>query len=279
MGSAQPSDPMRWPMNDGHSIPPFGFGVAHIADHAASAAVETAVGLGYRLIDTAAGYGNERGVGRGIRSCGIDRNELFVTTKLDNPRHGDARRALEESLESLDMAYADLYLIHWPCPARDQYVEAWRALVEARDDGLVRSIGVSNFLPAHLRRVIEETSVVPAVNQIEAHPTFAQADLVSTNTGHGILTQAWSPLGVAQDLDLPVVADIADRIGATPAQTILAWHLHRGRVVFPKASTIDRLAENLAALHITMSEDEAMLLDAADVGHRVGPDPATYNGW
>src|SRR5579884_523198 len=219
-------------LNDGHRIPQLGFGVFKVPPERTAGIVADALRAGYRLIDTAAMYGNERGVGEAIAASGLEREELFVTTKVWNDDQGAARtvRAFERSLDQLGLEYLDLYLIHWPAPAQDLFAESWKALIELRASGQVRSIGVSNFLPHHLERIIEETGHVPAVNQIELHPWLAQAQLRELHARHGILTEAWSPLGRARFLDDEVVTGIAARLGRTPAQVVLRWHVQLGHV-------------------------------------------------
>ena len=232
--------------------------------------VRQALDLGYRLIDTAAFYHNERGVGEGVRSA-----DAFVTTKLWNDRHGDPEAALNESLTLLGLERVDLYLIHWPCPAQDRYVDAWRALIRAREAGLVRSIGVSNFEPEHLDRVIGETGVTPAVNQIELHPRFQQRALRAYHEQHGIVTQSWSPLGQAGPLLRdPAIAEVASRHGVSPAQAVIAWHLAHGLSVIPKAGDPAHLRENFAAIELTLSAEDVAAIDALDLSDgRIGPDP------
>jgi 2,5-diketo-D-gluconate reductase A len=263
-------------LNDGHEIPQFGLGVFLMDPAETTALVRTALELGYRHIDTAAAYRNEKAVGRAIAESGIPREELFVTTKLWNDRQTDAPAALRESLTKLGLEQVDLYLIHWPTPAKDTYLQAWHALEELRELGLTRSIGVSNFLEPQLRRVIADSGTVPAVNQIEIHPTLAQRDLVALDTDLGIVTQSWSPLGRRSDLKAPAVLAVAERLGRTPAQVILRWHVQRGLVVFPKSSHPDRLAENIAIFDFTLDDAAMAALNGLDSGNRIGPDPATF---
>ncbi|MFT3860642.1 aldo/keto reductase [Micropruina sp.] len=264
-------------LNDGNTIPQFGLGVFLMPADQTKQHVLTALELGYRHIDTAAIYRNEQAVGAAIAESGIARDELFITTKLWNSRQTDAEAAIAESLQKLGLDHVDLYLIHWPTPQYDTYLQAWHSLQKIRADGLARSIGVSNFHEQHLRRVIAESDVVPAVNQIEVHPSLAQYELVGINDSLGIATEAWSPLGRTADLDHPVIVQIADRIGRTPAQVILRWHVQRGLIVFPKASSRERLQRNADVFDFELSADDMLAIDALDAGHRVGPDPETMN--
>ena len=259
-------------LNDGAAMPQLGLGTYQIPDAQVAGIVRAGIDAGFRLIDTAAIYHNERGVGEGLVH-----DDVFLTTKLWNDRHGDAAAALDESLALLGRDAVDLYLIHWPNPAADDYVAAWRALIDLRDAGKARSIGVSNFLPEHLDRIIEATGVTPAVNQIELHPTFQQRDCVAYNADHGIVTQSWSPLGQGETLKDERIVGIADRLDATPAQVIIAWHLAKGFSVVPKTGNIDRLASNFAAQDVTLSEADLSAIDAMDdPDGRMGPDPATF---
>jgi 2,5-diketo-D-gluconate reductase A len=238
-----------------------------------------ALELGYRLIDGAAAYGNERGMGQGIRDSGVARDEIFVTSKLwnDAQGHDAALRAFDATMERCGLDYLDLYLIHWPLPLMDAYVETWQALIRLRDEGRVRSIGVANFHEAHLTRLIDETGVVPALNQIELHPSLTQAPLRAANARLGIVTQSWTPLGRGDSFEAPAVTGPAARLDCSAAQVILAWHLQHGLSVIPKSENPDRLAENLAALEIRLTEAEIAAIDALDRGHRTGPDPETFD--
>lgn len=264
-------------LNDGHAIPQFGLGVYLMPPPQTQELVSTALELGYRHIDTAALYRNESGVGAAIAASGIPREELFVTTKLWNDRHTDAEDAFAESLERLALDYVDLYLIHWPCPEYDTFVQAWHALERIQERGLARSIGVSNFHQEHLSRLIVESETVPAVNQIELHPSLPQHELVSFNTNLGIATESWSPLGRSADLDSPTVTALADALGRTPAQVILRWHIQRGLIVFPKSSSRARLAENLDIFDFELDDSAMHALNAMGSGNRVGPDPTQFN--
>ena len=265
-------------LNDGQSIPQLGLGVWQMTDDEATAAVSHALEAGYRHIDTAAIYRNELGVGRAIAASSLPRDEIFVTTKLWNKAQGrdSARPALEKSLEKLGLDHVDLYLIHWPCPARGTYVETWEQLIDFRSEGLVRSIGVCNFLPEHLDTIVDETGITPVVNQIELHPTFQPDDLINHCSDLRITVESWSPLGRAADLEHPVITRIAERLGVTPAQVIIRWHLDRGFVVIPKSKTPARIESNFAALGMTLSAEDRAAIDALNAGNRTGPDPATF---
>ncbi|MBK9158502.1 MAG: aldo/keto reductase [Micropruina sp.] len=263
------------PLNDGRSIPQVGLGTYLLKPEDTVAAVSTAIELGYRHVDTAAIYGNERQVGQAIRESGLPREEFFVTTKLWNDRHDDAAGALGLSLSKLGLDYVDLYLIHWPVPRLNLHVTAWQSLIELRSQGLTRSIGVSNFLPHHLADVVA-TGVTPAVNQVEVHPTLTNLAVLAANDAAGVKTEAWAPLGQADDLTIPTVLAIADQVGRTPAQTVLRWHVQAGRIVFPKSQNPARLAENLDLFDFELTPAQMASLDALDRGHRTGPDPAAF---
>lgn len=267
-------------LNNGVEMPQLGFGVWQVPDAEATPAVAEALKAGYRSIDTAAAYGNEGGTGEAIAQSGVDRGEVFVTTKLWNSDHGhDATlRAFDESVRKLGLDVLDLYLIHWPTPARDLYVDTWKAFVQLQKEGRVRAIGVSNFQPAHLRRLIDETGVVPAVNQIELHPYLQQADLREFHAKHGIQTEAWSPLGQGGELlGDPVVTEIAARHQRSAAQIVLRWHLQLGNVVIPKSVTPSRIRENIAVFDFELSEEEMAALSTLDRGGRIGPNPDEFN--
>ncbi|WP_102193262.1 aldo/keto reductase [Microbacterium aurantiacum] len=271
-------------LNDGNSIPQLGYGVFKVPADETERAVSDALEIGYRHIDTAAIYGNEEGVGAAIAKSGIARDELFITTKLWNDRHeGDApNAAIAESLEKLGLEQVDLYLVHWPTPAKDNFVHAFAKLVELREAGLTRSVGVSNFLVEHLERVVDETGVVPAVNQIELHPAYQQRDVVAWSTERGIRTEAWGPLGQGKyDLfGTPAVAEAAAAHGVTPAQAVLRWHLQKGIIVFPKSVRAERLRENLDVFGFTLTEAEVAGIDEIDPldgSGRVGTHPNEFN--
>ncbi len=271
-------------LNDGFSIPQLGYGVFKVPPADTEKAVSEALATGYRHIDTAAVYGNEEGVGAAIAKSGIARDELFVTTKLWNDRHdGDEpNAAIAESLEKLGLDQVDLYLVHWPTPAKDNYVHAFTKLIELREAGLTRSIGVSNFLVEHLERVVAETGVTPAVNQIELHPAYQQREVVAWAADHGIRIEAWGPLGQGKyDLfGTPAVAEAAAAHGKTPAQIVLGWHLHKGNVVFPKSVRIERLRENLDVFDVALTDAEVSAIDALDPldgSGRVGSHPNDLN--
>jgi 2,5-diketo-D-gluconate reductase A len=265
-------------LNDGNRIPQLGFGVFQVPAEETAETVGHALETGYRAIDTAAAYGNEEGVRDGLLTSGLDRGEVFITTKLFNDDHGrdQARRAFEESLSKLGNDYIDLYLIHWPVPGRDLYLETWETLCSLREEGSVRSIGVSNFQIEHLERIIDATGVVPAVNQIELHPRLQQAELRRFHSEHGILTEAWSPLGKGQLLDDPVIERIASAHDRTPAQVVLRWHIQLGNLVIPKSVTPSRIKENFQVFDFELSADEIDRLGELDRGERTGPDPDTF---
>ncbi|KUH36943.1 MULTISPECIES: aldo/keto reductase [Streptomyces] len=267
-------------LNNGVSMPQLGFGVWQVPDDEAASAVGTALEAGYRSVDTAAVYENERGTGQAIASSGIPREELFVTTKLWNSEqgHDSTLRAFDASLERLGLDYVDLYLVHWPVPALDAYVDTYKAFEKILADGRARAIGVSNFLPEHLERLIDATSVVPAVNQIELHPQLAQADSRAFHARHEIATEAWSPLGQGKGLlEVPAVAAIARKHGRSPAQVVLRWHLQLGNVVIPKSVTPSRIRENIDVFDFELDAEDMAAFAALDEGKRLGPDPAEFD--
>ncbi|MGW5638128.1 aldo/keto reductase [Streptomyces sp. NPDC003832] len=266
-------------LNNGVEIPQLGFGVFQVPDAETATAVTTALDAGYRSIDTAAVYGNEAGVGKALAASGIAREELFVTTKLWNADQGyDATlRAFDAGLDALGLTHVDLYLIHWPTPARDLYRESWKAIERLVADGRVRAAGVSNFQPAHLRRLIDGASIVPAVNQIELHPGLQQAELRALHAELGIATEAWSPLAQGAVLGDEAIVALAERHGRTPAQIVLRWHLQLGNVVIPKSVTPHRVRENLDVFDFTLSDAEMTDLAALDRGLRTGPHPDSLN--
>ncbi len=267
-------------LNDGVEIPQFGFGVYQIPSDEVVAPVRTAIERGYRLIDTAALYENEEGVGEAVRESGLPRGEVFVTTKVWNTDQGyDATmRAFDASMARLGLDVVDLYLIHWPTPARDLYVETWRALEKLRADGRVRSIGVSNFQPAHIQRLLDETGVVPSVNQVELHPRLPQDELRAFHAQHGIATEAWGPIGQGRGLlEESAVVEIAESVGRTPAQVVLRWHVQIGTIAIPKSSNPERIRQNLEVFDFTLDDEQMARLATLATGERLGPDPDTFN--
>src|SRR3954447_3427369 len=267
------------PLRDGESIPQLGFGVFQVPPEETADVTTRALLAGYRHVDTAKIYGNEAGVGQALHAAGLPREDVYITTKCWNSDQGrdEARRALRASLDRLEMAHVDLYLIHWPAPAQDKYVDTWRTFIDLQQEGLTRSIGVSNFQEAHLERVIDQTGVVPVVNQIELHPYLQQAGLRREHAERGIVTEAWSPLAQGQVLDDPVIVAIAQRLGRTPGQVVIRWHLQLGNVVFPKSVTQSRIEENLDVFGFTLTDDDMAAIEALDRGGRIGPDPDRLN--
>ncbi len=263
-------------LHNGVEIPQLGLGVFQVPEDGTQALVEDALASGYRHIDTAAGYYNEDGVGAALKASGLPREDVFITTKLRNGDQGydKALRAFDDSRTALGVDVVDLYLIHWPVPSLDLYVETWRAFEKLYADGAVRAIGVSNFLPDHLDRLVAAADVLPVVNQVEVHPTFQQADVLASTLGHGIAVEAYSPLGRGADLEDPAVTAIAERLGATPAQVILRWHLDAGRIVIPKSVTPERYRANLAAVDLELTDTDRAAIDALENGNRLGADPA-----
>ncbi|MEU3188606.1 aldo/keto reductase [Streptomyces sp. NPDC006923] len=266
-------------LNNGVTIPQLGFGVFQVPDQETTAAVTSALEAGYRSIDTAAVYGNEAGVGRAIASSGTARDELFVTTKLWNADQGydTTLTAFDASLEKLGLDHVDLYLIHWPTPARDKYLDTWRALEKLLADGRTRAIGVSNFQPAHLRRLLDHSGIVPAVNQVELHPALQQSELRAFHAKHNIATEAWSPLAQGALLKDEAIAAIAERHGKSAAQVVLRWHLQLGNIVIPKSVTPARIRENIDVFDFALAQDDIDAITALDRGMRTGPDPDTLN--
>ena len=265
-------------LGDGNPMPQLGFGVFQVPLEETAQIVLWAFEVGYRSIDTAAAYENEAGVGEAIARSGLSRDQVFVTTKVWNDDHGHdrARRAFERSLERLDLEYVDLYLIHWPAPAAGRYVETWEALCELKSDGRARSIGVSNFLPEHLERIIEASGVTPVLNQIELHPRLQQPELRAFHSEHRIATEAWSPLGKGQLLGDETIRGIASAHERTPAQVVLRWHIQLGNVVIPKSVTPERIEENFHVFDFELTADEMEAIHGLDAGDRTGPDPATF---
>jgi 2,5-diketo-D-gluconate reductase A len=270
-------------LNDGHRIPQLGFGVFQIAPEDTATAVRDALDVGYRHIDTAEMYRNEQGVGEAIRTAGVDRADVFVTSKLSNRFHrpDDARRAFDQTLSQLGFDYVDLFLIHWPLPTLygGDFVSTWRTLEEFHRDGRARSIGVSNFQVEHLKRLATETEVVPAVNQIELHPYFPNGEVRAYGDAHGIATQAWSPIAQGAVLDDPVITAIANSVGRSPAQVVLRWHIQRGHIVFPKSVTPARIRENLELFDFELAPDDITRIDRLDQGTagRGGANPDTFD--
>jgi 2,5-diketo-D-gluconate reductase A len=264
-------------LNDGHDIPQLGFGVFKVDPDETERIVSDALEAGYRHIDTAAVYGNEVGVGRAIAASGISRDELFITTKLWNSDQGtqSAFDAIDLSLEKLGLDSVDLYLIHWPRPDLDRYLETWLAMEQIRDDGKATSIGVSNFHRPHLEKLLAGSSTIPAVDQLELHPTFQQRELRAWGAEHGMAIEAWGPLGQGKYdlLGMPVITRIAAAHGVTPAQVVIRWHLQSGIIVFPKSNSAQRMRENFDVFGFELSADDLAAIDSLDAGNRVGADP------
>ncbi|MFF9542048.1 aldo/keto reductase [Streptomyces albidoflavus] len=267
-------------LNNGVQMPQLGFGVWQVPDDEAFTAVGAALDAGYRSIDTAAAYGNEEGTGKAIARSGIPREELFVTTKLWNSDHGydAALHAFDSSLEKLGLDHVDLYLIHWPLPAKDTAVDTYKALEKIYSEGRARAIGVSNFLPEHLERLIDATSVIPAVNQIELHPHLQQRAAREYHDEQGITTEAWSPLGQGKGLlEVPAIVAIARKHNVTPAQVVLRWHVQLGNVAIPKSVTPSRIVENIDIFSFELDEEDMAAIRALNEDRRLGPDPAEFN--
>ena len=266
-------------LNNGTTIPQLGFGVFQIKPADTVAAVVAALEVGYRHIDTAEMYGNEKEVGRALRESGLARADVFVTSKLNNGfhAHDDALKAFDRSLEDLGFDHLDLFLVHWPLPGVGDFVETWRAMEEIYRSGRAKAIGVSNFQPHHLRRLLDETEVVPAVNQVEIHPYLTQDEVRAFDAEHGIATEAWSPIAQGKVLDDPVINRIARRLDRTPAQVTLRWHLQRGDIVFPKSVTRSRVEENFALFDFELSRDDMTAVSGLNRDERTGPDPDTFN--
>lgn len=273
----------RIALHDNTTIPQLGFGTYKVPPEETAEAVGHALELGYRHIDTAQMYGNERGVGQAIAKSGIAREELYVTSKLNNDKHhpDDVRSSFDETLDELGVDYLDLFLMHWPLPTRYEgdYVSTWRAMAELLADGRLRSVGVSNFQPEHLDRIVDETGIVPVVNQIEVHPHFRNEAARAATARHGAVVEAWAPLGQATVLDDEVVGRIAAARGKAPSQIILRWHIERGDVIFPKSVHRERVASNAALFDFELSAEEIAEIDALDKGAngRVGPNPDTFD--
>jgi 2,5-diketo-D-gluconate reductase A len=265
-------------LGQGVEIPQLGFGVFQVPPDDTQQVVEEALRVGYRHIDTAAAYRNEKGVGAAIAASGLEREDVFVTTKLWNSQQGydSTLEAFDASIGRLGFDYVDLYLIHWPVPSADRFVDTWRAFERIREDGRARAIGVSNFRVEDLRRLEEETETRPAINQIELHPRHQQAELRAWHAEHGIATEAWSPLAQGELLSDETIGGIAERHGKTPAQAILRWHIQLGNVVIPKSVTPERIRENLNLFDFELSDEEMTAIAGLDRGERIGPDPATF---
>ncbi len=267
-------------LTGGVAMPQLGVGFWEVPDEITGSLVEEALRLGYRSIDTATLYGNESGVGRGLSASDVPREDIFLTTKVWNSDQGYDRTlaAFEESLSKLGTDYVDLYLIHWPTPARDLYVDTWRAMRELREQGRATAIGVCNFNVDHLQRLHDEFGEYPSLNQIELHPYLVQSELQEFHRAHGIVTEDWSPLAARAGLiDDPVAAKVAAEVGCTPAQAIYRWHLQLGHVVIPRTTKPERLAENLAVLDLELTAEQMDALTVLDRGGRTGPDPASFN--
>ncbi|GAB3291676.1 aldo/keto reductase [Parasphingorhabdus pacifica] len=263
-------------LNTGAEIPQLGFGVFQMSQEETVDAVRSALEAGYRSIDTASLYGNEEAVGTAIAQSGIPREDLFVTTKLWNDMQGydNALKGFDESLSKLGLEYVDLYLIHWPAAGQDSYVDTWKAFEKLHADGLSKAIGVSNFQIPHLRRLFEETDVVPAINQVEMHPRLQQSDLRAFHREHGILTEAWSPLGQGKGLlEDQTLSSMAEKYGKSAAQIVLRWHLQLGNVVIPKSVTPSRIRDNIDVFGFEIADDDMSVIASLDAGERVGPDP------
>ncbi|MET8288574.1 aldo/keto reductase [Streptomyces sp. NPDC005132] len=267
-------------LNNAVRIPQLGFGTFQIPPEETCETTLAALEAGYRHIDTAEMYGNEKEVGQAVRDSGLDRGDVFVTSKLDNGAHAhdDALQAFDRTMEELALDYLDLFLIHWPLPGKGDFVETWKALEEIYRSGRVKAIGVSNFQPQHLRRLLEDSEVVPAVNQIEVHPYLTQADARAFGAEHDIATEAWSPIAQGKVLDDPTIKRIAERVGKTPAQVTLRWHLQRGDIVFPKSVTQKRIEENFDLFDFELGEGDIGEISALNRDERTGPDPDRFNG-
>ncbi|MFD8565808.1 aldo/keto reductase [Streptomyces sp. NPDC057694] len=267
-------------LNNAVEIPQLGFGTFQIPPEETRGTTSAALEAGYRHIDTAQMYGNEKEVGQAVRDSGLDRADIFVTSKLNNDAHApdDALRAFDVTMEKLGLDHLDLFLIHWPVPDKGDFTQTWKALEEIYRDGRAKAIGVSNFQPHHLRRLLENSEVVPAVNQIEVHPYLTQDDVRAFGAEHEIATEAWSPIAKGKVLEDPTIGRIADRVGKTPAQVTLRWHLQRGDIVFPKSSTPKRIEENFDLFDFELSEGDMGEISALNRDERTGPDPDRFTG-
>jgi 2,5-diketo-D-gluconate reductase A len=270
-------------LNDGRRIPQLGFGVFKVAPEKTAEAVKTALQVGYRHIDTAEMYGNEHGVGQGIRDAGMDRADVFITSKLNNGFHkpDDARRAFDKTLSALGSDYVDLFLIHWPLPTLydGDFVSTWHVVEDFASDGRARSIGVSNFQPNHLDRITKESNTIPAVNQVEVHPYFTNEEVRAYGREHGIAIEAWSPIARGKVLDEPEIRRIAGDRGKSPAQVVLRWHIQRGDIIFPKSVSPSRMKDNFELFDFELDNDDTAAISALDRGEpgRIGPNPDTYD--
>lgn len=274
-----PEDVPKVALNDGTAIPQLGFGTYQVAPVDTKQVVLAALGVGYRMIDTAQMYGNESGVGRAIREFGLQRHEVYLTSKLNNNHHdpADARISLERSLEQLGVDYLDLFLIHWPLPSLHRYPEVWEAMIEFQYAGLTRSIGVSNFQISHLADIISDSGVIPAVNQIEAHPFFPNNAVRASNTAYGIVTEAWAPLARGKVAAAPVLQEIGSQLGVSAAQVALRWAIQRGDVIFPKSVELGRMVSNAEIFDFALTESQMAQIDFLDTGTRTGPDPDEFD--
>jgi 2,5-diketo-D-gluconate reductase A len=270
-------------LNDQTTIPQLGFGVFQVPPPKTAEAVAAALEVGYRHIDTAEMYGNEKGVGEAIAASGIPREELYITSKLNNGFHrpDDARRAFDQTMEDLGLDQVDLFLIHWPLPTRydGDYVSTWKTMTEFVAEGRARSVGVSNFQPAHLDRIVDETGVAPAVNQVEVHPFFGNEEVRAANARHGVATEAWSPIAKGQVVDNGVITEVSTRLGRTPAQVALRWHIERGDIVFPKSMSPARMKENFEIFDFELEPEDMRAINALDRGEagRLGPNPDRFD--
>lgn len=267
-------------LHDGNMMPQLGLGVWQASNEDAHRAVLKALEVGYRSIDTAAAYKNEEAIGRALQDTDVPREDIFVTTKLWNDDQQNVQQAMETSLKKLQLEQVDLYLMHWPCPEKDHYVDAWKAMIELQQQGLAKSIGVCNFHEAHLKRLLDETGVSPVVNQIELHPMLQQRTLHAWNAMHQIQTESWSPLAQGGEgvFDQDIIRQLAKKYGKTPAQIVIRWHLDSGLVVIPKSVTPERIAENFAVFDFRLEKTELSEITKLDSGKRLGPDPETFNG-
>jgi 2,5-diketo-D-gluconate reductase A len=266
-------------LNDGKSIPALGFGVFKVAPSDTEQAVRTALQAGYRHIDTAAVYGNERETGRAVAESGVPRDELYLVTKLWNSEQGydSTLAAFDASMERLGIDYLDLYLVHWPMPKRNKFIDTFKAFAHLRDQGRIGSIGVSNFEPEHINALVDATGIVPAVNQVELHPRLPQTELRELHARLGIATEAWGPLGQGSLLSDPAVTAVAEALNRTPAQVLIRWHLQLGNIVIPKSVNPERIASNFGVFDFELSENDIASISSLDDGHRLGPDPRTFD--